>query len=219
VTAARRLGLEASPAEIAQAWEALAGRVGGTGALDEWLERAGIEAAWARAMVAADVERRRFVDVRLRAFAFVSEDAVLAALGPGPHDATRRASTRERLERQEVERALARWIEEGCAKTIRHPRRGRPWPACLDAAVTAEGDTRGRRRRGRGWLRPRRRRQDKQSRRGPPRQVTTARGDTQGADGGDAWLPGPEAVRAMRRPPGYEGGEPLVIDGPDSPDW
>lgn len=121
VLAARRLGIRASPEQVAQAWEALARRVGGSPALDEWLSRSGIEPAWARAMVAADVERRGFIEVRFQAFAFVSEDEVAAALGPGPHEAARRASVRAGLEREAAARGLARWIEEARREaTIRH---------------------------------------------------------------------------------------------------
>lgn len=121
VRAARRLGIRASPDQVAQAWEALARRRGGSPALDEWLTRSGIEPSWARAMVAADVERQGFIEARFQAFAFVSEDDVLAALGPGPHDAARRASVRAGLEREAAERGLARWIEEARREaTIRH---------------------------------------------------------------------------------------------------
>lgn len=121
VAAARRLAIEVSPVEVDHEWQALAARVGGAHRLDEWLARAGVEPAWARAMLVADVERRRFIDLRFQAFAFVSEDEVVAALGPGPHDADRRASVRARLEREAAERGLARWVEDARREaTIRH---------------------------------------------------------------------------------------------------
>jgi len=54
---------------------------------------AGLDEAWVKRLVEADLRGRRFVDVRFRAFVFVTEEDVTKALGPGPHtvDARERA--------------------------------------------------------------------------------------------------------------------------------
>jgi hypothetical protein len=112
VNEARRLGIGGSEAELEQAWSATARRLGGEAALNGWVELAGVERAWARAQVAADLARQRFVDLRFRAFVFVPADDVTAELGPGDHAPAARARARARLEEREVERRLSEWVTE-----------------------------------------------------------------------------------------------------------
>jgi len=112
VNEARRLGIGGTEDEVEQAWEAAARRVGGEAVLDGWLEQAGVGRAWARAMVAADFDWRRFIDLRFRAFVFVPVDDVLAELGPGDHSPAARARVRAALEEREVERRLGEWRAE-----------------------------------------------------------------------------------------------------------
>lgn len=116
VEEAGRLGIRGSAEEVERAWEALGARRGGTAALDAWLERSGIEPGWARRLVEEDLRRERFVAMRFRAFAFVTEAEVAAALGPGPQDEEARERMRERLRRAAVERGIAAWLEEARAR-------------------------------------------------------------------------------------------------------
>jgi hypothetical protein len=112
VREARRIGVGGGPAEIDEAWRAAAGRTGGAAALEAWLDAAGVEPGWARATVAADLQWRRFIDARFRAFVFVPEHEVRAALGPGDHGPDERARMRAALHEREVQRRLAAWIAD-----------------------------------------------------------------------------------------------------------
>jgi hypothetical protein len=112
VNEARRLGIGGTEPEVQESWDAAARRVGGQAGLDRWLEQAGVDRAWARSMVVADLEWRRFTDLRFRAFVFVPVDDVLAELGPGDHPPEARARARAALETREVERRLAEWRAE-----------------------------------------------------------------------------------------------------------
>lgn len=112
VAEAERLDLQIPPADLEAAWREAAARAGGPGALEAWLGQHAIELAWARRMVAWDLLRRRFIEVRFRAFVFVTEDQVRAALGPGPQPPEARQRVREALGRAEAERRLGAWLEE-----------------------------------------------------------------------------------------------------------
>ena len=107
VREARQIGVGGSPAEIDEAWRAAAERAG-----HAWLDATGVEPEWARATVAADVQWHRFIDARFRAFVFVSEPEVRAALGPGDHGPDERARMRAMLGEREVQRRLSAWIAE-----------------------------------------------------------------------------------------------------------
>ena len=82
---ATRLGVETTAEERAEAWAAAADRAGGQTALEAWLRIADVDPAWARRLVDEDLMSRRFVEVRFRDLAFVSEAEVTAAMGPGAH--------------------------------------------------------------------------------------------------------------------------------------
>jgi hypothetical protein len=104
---AGQLAVEVSSADIDRAWEL----AGGT-ALAARLEAVGIEPAWARRLLEADLRVDRFVDVRFRAFAFVTEFDVDEALGPGSHDEATRARTRDRLRAAKIAESFAAWKED-----------------------------------------------------------------------------------------------------------
>jgi hypothetical protein len=116
VEEAGRLGIRGSAEEVERAWDAVGDRVGGMAALTVWVERRGIEPGWARRLVEEDLRRERFVELRFRAFAFVTEAEVAAALGPGADDAEARGRMRERLRAEAVARGLAAWLEEARAR-------------------------------------------------------------------------------------------------------
>lgn len=109
---AARLQIAPSSEDLEAAWQAAAGRVGGMDALRRWLDRAGLDEAWVSRLVAADLRRRRFVEVRFRAFVFVPEEALTEALGPGPHTPVVREVTVEALREEITARDLAAWLTE-----------------------------------------------------------------------------------------------------------
>ena len=82
---------------------------------------------------------QRFIDLRFRAFAFVTDFDVDEALGPGAHDEATRARTRERLRADMVTRAFTDWQQEARQRVPikRVPGVTGPWPApfTLDAAA------------------------------------------------------------------------------------
>ena len=115
-------------ADVDRAWElaggaALAARLEGVGV--------GVEPAWARRLQKADLRVDRFVDLRFRAFAFVTEFDVDEALGPGSHDEATRARTRDRLRAAKIAEAFATWKEDVRQRvSIRQlPGVTGPWPA------------------------------------------------------------------------------------------
>ena len=112
VTQAQRLRLSAVGEERADAWRAAADRFGGPPALEAWLTRVGVEPAWARQLVEDDLDWRQFIDLRFRAFAFVTEDQVRDGLGAEPDTPETRARVRAKLEAAEVEQRLAEWLGE-----------------------------------------------------------------------------------------------------------
>jgi hypothetical protein len=127
-----QLAIEVTPAELDRGWE----QAGGA-ALASRLTGAGIDPAWARRLVEADLRVQRFVDLRFRAFAFVTDFDVDEALGPGSHDDATRARTRERLRADMVARSFTAWQEEARQRMPvgRIPGVTGPWPApfILDA--------------------------------------------------------------------------------------
>jgi hypothetical protein len=121
---ARLLAREAEQLDIGvpadavdRAWQALAGQHGGLPALTAWLERVGVSQAWARRVVAEDLRRTRYLEVRFEAFAFVSEFEVDEALGPGEHPEPAREAARRRLLEAEVQRSLDEWLAEALERT------------------------------------------------------------------------------------------------------
>jgi hypothetical protein len=129
-----QLAVEVPAAERDRAWE----QAGGA-ALASRLTAAGIDPAWARRLIEADLRMQRFVDLRFRAFAFVTDFDVDEALGPGSHDEATRAQTRERLRADMVTRSFTAWQEEARQRVpiARVAGVTGPWPApfTLDAAT------------------------------------------------------------------------------------
>jgi hypothetical protein len=109
---AARLEIEGSAAAVEEAWRAAGARAGGMAALTSWLAVTGIDPGWARQMVEADVRWRRFVEVRFRAFVFVADSDVTAALGTAGGTPEERERARQRLIEEATQRDLARWLEE-----------------------------------------------------------------------------------------------------------
>ncbi|HXJ80763.1 MAG TPA: hypothetical protein VMS64_19060 [Candidatus Methylomirabilis sp.] len=123
---ATQLAIEVAPADVDRAWETAGGA-----ALGDRLGAVGVDPAWARRLIAADLKMKRFVDLRFRAFAFVTDFDIDEALGPGSHDEAARARTRERLRAEMVDRAFAAWTEDARRRvTVRRvPGMTGPWPA------------------------------------------------------------------------------------------
>ena len=123
---AGQLAVEVPSVDVDRAWE-----LAGGAALAVRLEAVGIEPVWARRLLEADLRVDRFVDLRFRAFAFVTEFDVDEVLGPGSHDAATRARTRERLRAAKIAEAFATWKEDVRQRiSIRQlPGVTGPWPA------------------------------------------------------------------------------------------
>ena len=123
---ATQLGIDVPAGNVDQAWE----RAGGA-ALEARLRAVGIDPAWARRLIETDLKVDRFIDVRFRAFAFVTDFDVDEALGPGVHDDAARDRTRARLEGQKVARAFAAWQRETRERVGVRPLPDitGPWPA------------------------------------------------------------------------------------------
>lgn len=122
---ATQLAIEVPAADVDRAWE----KAGGA-ALADRLARAAVDPAWARRILEDDLRVRRFVDLRFRAFAFVTDFDVDEALGPGEHDEATRASTHDRLREDSVARALAAWRQDARRRVVirRIPGVTGPWP-------------------------------------------------------------------------------------------
>lgn len=112
VAEAERLGIGPSDAERERAWTETAARLGGPDVLAAWLAEAAVEPGWARRLVAQELTRRHFVDLRFRSFVFVTEAEVDAALGPGAHSSDERERQREALREAETERRRAEWLAQ-----------------------------------------------------------------------------------------------------------
>ena len=126
VREATQLAIDVPADDVERAWEAAGGA-----ALGAWLDSVGVERAWARRLLEADLRAERFVELRFRAFAFVSDFDVDEALGSGPHDEAARAKTRERLRAEMVARSLAAWKATARKRVEikRVPGTEGPWPA------------------------------------------------------------------------------------------
>jgi hypothetical protein len=109
---ATRLQIGGTPEDREAAWREAGDRAGGAEALAAWLREVGIAEAWARRLADEDVSRRRFIEARFRAFAFVTETQVSDALGPGEHSAEARDRAGADLVEKAASRALAEWLEE-----------------------------------------------------------------------------------------------------------
>jgi hypothetical protein len=116
---AARLGLETTAAERTEAWAAARSRAGGA-VLEAWLRTADVDPAWARRLVDEDLMKRRFVALRFRDLAFVSEAEVTAAMGPGTHGEAAREAVRARLEADAARRRLGEWLVETRARSVIH---------------------------------------------------------------------------------------------------
>jgi hypothetical protein len=117
VDEARRLDLVVEEAEVEAAWRALADRRDGSAALAAWLADNAIEPAWARGRLADHLRHERFLELRFRAFVFVLEEDISAALGPGEHLPAARDRAREQLRAEIVGRRLAEWLQEAARRT------------------------------------------------------------------------------------------------------
>jgi hypothetical protein len=117
---ATRIGVEVAEVDRMAAWDAVAARAGGETALAAWLAAADVDLDWARRMVDDDLSLRRFVDLRFRALAFVSEAELSAALGPGAHSEAEREAARARLEEETARHRLAEWLSEARARGVVH---------------------------------------------------------------------------------------------------
>ena len=115
---ATRLGVETTAEERAEAWAAAADRAGGQTALEAWLRIADVDPAWARRLVDQALMSRRFVEIRFRDLAFVSEAEVTAAMGPGAHGEADREAVRARLEGDAARQRLREWLVETRARSV-----------------------------------------------------------------------------------------------------
>ena len=120
------LAIEAPTADVDRAWDAAGGA-----ALATRLEAVAVDPVWARRLLEAHLRVERFVDLRFREFAFVTEFDVDDALGPGSHDEALRERTRERLRAETIARARAVWQEDARRRIpIRRVTNvAGPWPA------------------------------------------------------------------------------------------
>ncbi len=126
VREATQIAIEVPAADIDRAWE----QAGGAG-LAARLARAGIAPAWARRLLEENRRLDRFMELRFRSFAFVTDFDVDEALGPGQHDEATRASTRARLRDEMIAKAFAAWREDARQRIPiqRVPDVTGPWPA------------------------------------------------------------------------------------------
>jgi hypothetical protein len=107
-----QLAIGGDPRETGDAWQAAAERVGGMEALRAWMGQVRLDEAWVRRLVEADLRWRRFIDLRFRAFVFITEAEVTVALGPGAHVQEIREKTRDRLRAEAANRDVAEWMTE-----------------------------------------------------------------------------------------------------------
>jgi hypothetical protein len=115
---ASRLQITPTAEDVEEAWHAIAARLGGMGPLRSWLDQAGLDEAWVRKMVEADLRQRRFIDVRFRAFVFVTEEDVTQAIGPGPHAPETRERAVTTLRDAAAARELATWLADARARAV-----------------------------------------------------------------------------------------------------
>ncbi len=140
---ASRLQIALTPEDVEEAWHAIADRLGGMGALRSWLDQAGLDEVWVRKLVEADLRQRRFIDVRFRAFVFVTEEDVTRAIGPGPHAPETRERAVTALREAAASRELATWLADARPRAvIRYAdigAEGVPLPFAMPARVTPPG--------------------------------------------------------------------------------
>ncbi|HXZ44040.1 MAG TPA: hypothetical protein VEH53_04365 [archaeon] len=140
-----RLQILPAEEEANAAWNSVATRLGGREAFLAWLDENRISQSWARRMVEADLVWRRFIALRFRAFAFVSESDVDAALGQGPHTSEEREKVRQTLLGTATQESLATWVQEarGRARITRVtlPAEGFPPPFKMPAEPLQERNT------------------------------------------------------------------------------
>jgi hypothetical protein len=131
-----QLDVELPARDLDGAWE----KAGGA-ALTSRLTAVGIDPAWARRLIEADLRVQRFIDLRFRDFAFVTDFDVDEALGPGSHDEATRERTRARLRADMVGRSFTTWQEEARQRVPISRVQGvtGPWPApfSLEAGPSA----------------------------------------------------------------------------------
>jgi hypothetical protein len=133
VREAAQIGVEVSAADVDREWQAAGGA-----ALGSRLAAVGIDPSWARRVIEDDLRVEGFVDRRFRAFAFVSEFDVDAALGAGEHDEAARARARDRLRAEMVTRALTDWTKDARQRAaVRRVGPPGPWPAPFSLAPRA----------------------------------------------------------------------------------
>jgi hypothetical protein len=133
---ATQLEIDVSAADVDRAWQ----RAGGA-TLDSRLQDVGVDPAWARRLLESDLKVERFIDLRFRAFAFVTDFDVDEALGPGAHDAATRERTRERLRAEKVTQAFSAWERETRQRVgvRRVPAVTGPWPAPFSLGPSVGG--------------------------------------------------------------------------------
>jgi hypothetical protein len=129
---ARQLRTGGTPEDVEQAWQEAAARVGGPAALEQWMLELGLDPSTVRQMVQADLRWRRYIDLRFRAFVFVTDEDMAKALGPGEHSPEARQAAAERLRREATDRDIAEWVTEarqrGTIRLADIPAGGMPLP-------------------------------------------------------------------------------------------
>lgn len=106
---ARRLHLQAPDPDVEHRWAEIAEPFGGPEGLEAWLAQARVNRYWARRLVQLDDVYRQFVDIRFRAFVFVTEAEIDRAVGAGASDEGARERARQEIVNAEVARHLAEW--------------------------------------------------------------------------------------------------------------
>lgn len=109
---ARQLRTGGTPEDVEQAWQEAAARVGGPAAFEQWMRELDLDPSTVRQMVQADLRWRRYIDLRFRAFVFVTDEDIGKALGPGEHSPEARQAAAERLRREATDRDIADWVAE-----------------------------------------------------------------------------------------------------------
>ncbi len=109
---ARQLQMGGTPQEVDAAWQEAADRVGGLPALEQWMRELGLDPTAVKETVQSDLRWRRYIDLRFRAFVFVTDEDTDKALGPGAHSPEARQAAADRLRRDAAEHDLSQWLGE-----------------------------------------------------------------------------------------------------------
>ena len=109
---ARQLRTGGTPQEVEEAWGKAADRAGGLPALEQWMRELSLDPSAVRQMVQSDLRWRRYIDLRFRAFVFVTDEDISKALGPGEHSSEARQAAADRLRQETTERDLSQWLAE-----------------------------------------------------------------------------------------------------------